>query len=121
MWLVDPDARDLSRPDRSRYVIDILPDFVEASEAGGEKVRINVVQVWVDPQVRGAWRDPHLMDYLEMRAERDRMAAIIRFSAYDSIVFLPATLSADGKAHVVPAEQTSSLCRTHTAAEIFGG
>lgn len=27
-WLVDPEAHGLSRPDRTHYVVDIMPDFL---------------------------------------------------------------------------------------------
>jgi hypothetical protein len=33
-WLVEDDTSDLSRPDRSHYVIDVMPDYVRWVDDG---------------------------------------------------------------------------------------
>lgn len=100
-WLVNDDTADLRRPDRSHYVVDMMPDFVTLAENGdgsGEAHNLEVVQVWVDPAHREAWRDPALLAYLERRAA-DGVAGIIRFNATDAIVVFAPALSADRQWH----------------------
>jgi hypothetical protein len=47
-WLVEDDTADQSRPDRAGYVIDIMPDFITATDnETGERFRVEVVQIWV--------------------------------------------------------------------------
>src|SRR5688572_10605312 len=57
-WLVEDDTADLSRPDRSGYVIDMMPDFITLQDhVTGVDQRMEVVQVWVDPRRPGSHRD----------------------------------------------------------------
>ena len=92
-WLVEDDTADLSRPDRSHYVIDIMPDFVTARpHDGGPPVHIQVVQVWVDPNHRDAHRDPQLRAYLARRGE-ENIAALIRYSETDGFVLAPPAMN----------------------------
>jgi hypothetical protein len=98
-WLVNADTADLARPDRSRYVIDITPDFVTISDNdSGESIKVEVVQVWCDPKHREAWRDPALLAYL-MRRGAEGVAAIIRWSARDALVVFPPNMAGDGQWH----------------------
>ena len=60
-WLVEDDTEGLSRPDRSHYVIDLMPDFVTLrDDATGQANHVQVVQIWVDPKHPDAHRDPAL-------------------------------------------------------------
>jgi hypothetical protein len=95
-WLVNNDAADLSRPDRSHYVIDIMPDFITITENNKEPVNIEVVQVWCDPNHRDAYKDPALLAYLARRGE-DGIAAIIRYAEHDGFVILPPAMTPNGK------------------------
>jgi len=100
-WLVNNDTADLARPDRSRYVIDITPDFVtltDKADASVPPVKVEVVQVWCDPKHRDAWRDPALLAYL-MRRGADGVAAIIRWSASEGMVVFPPNMAGDGQWH----------------------
>jgi hypothetical protein len=126
VWLSDPDAAGgMRRPDRTHYVVDIMPDFVVLKyDHGHDDHRVNVVQVWVDPAYPEAHRDPALRAYLAMRGEEDGMAALIRYSETEAWVLFPPALTPDGKWH----ERGSSrdgrdkdqLIGPHTAKEIFG-
>lgn len=114
-WLVNDDTGDLRRPDRSHYVIDIMPDFITIrhNETGAAR-HVQVVQVWIDPKHRDAHRDPALRAYLARRA-KDGIAALIRFDEMDAILlFAPGLV--DGEWH----EVRTNLMREkqHTAAEI---
>lgn len=115
-WLVQPeDTAALSRPDRSGYVIDIMPDFVTAIGDDGASQTIQVVQVWVDPGRPEAYKDLALMDYLERRAE-DNVAGLIRLSAVDGFVWAAPRFT-QGRGWV---ELRSTISKaTHGAREIF--
>jgi hypothetical protein len=101
-WLVNNDTAELSRPDRSHYVIDLMPDFVTLRDNNNNNNRthIEVVQIWVDPAHRDAWRDPHLLAYLERRG-REGVAALLRFGPGDVIGLFPPSMSEDQQWHEI--------------------
>jgi len=77
------------RPDRTHYVVDILPDFITAvDDASGQKVTVPVVQVWCDPGFPLAHRDPDLRKYLDERG-KDGVAALIRYGSGDAFALIP--------------------------------
>lgn len=103
-WLSEPEATaGLSRPDRSRYVVDTMPDFITLREnASGAVQKFEVVQVWCDPAHREAHRDPALRAYLAKIAEEDGVGAIVRYGAEgDSFVLFAPALAGDGQWHEV--------------------
>lgn len=73
----------LRRPDRTRYVINPVPDYVEADDERGH-FKIAVIEIWCDPNFPDAWRDPALLAYLEYRARKDGCAALIRYGSDDA-------------------------------------
>jgi hypothetical protein len=92
-WLTGEDTADLSRPDRSRYVIDMAPDFVEATDNATKAINnIPVIQVWLDPKFPNAHRDPALRAFLERRG-REGYAALIRYDSSDGFVLFPPALT----------------------------
>jgi hypothetical protein len=100
-WLTGDDTADLNRPDRSRYVIDLMPDFITLRpHDGSEPTNIQVVQVWCDPHEPDAWRDPALLAYLERRG-KEGMAALIRFDNKRAITVFAPSMSEDGQWHEV--------------------
>ena len=113
-WLVDDDTADLSRPDRSHYVLDLMPDFVTLrDDKAGEARHIEVVQIWVDPKFPDAHRDPALRAYLERRAE-ENIVGLVRWDNEKAIVIFPPALSSDGRWH----ERTSAFRQeAHTIEE----
>jgi hypothetical protein len=97
-WLVNDDTADLRRPDRSRYVIDVMPDIVRIVPGDGrDPIEVHVVQVWVDPKYRDAHKDPALRAYMERRAEKDGMATIVRFNEREALVLFPPHLTGNGQ------------------------
>ena len=115
-WLVGDDTADLSRPDRSNYIIDVMPDFVTVRDnQTGKTFPLEVVQVWCDPKHRDAHRDPALRAYLFRRALEGK-AAIIRYSATDAVTLLAPPLNTDGEWLEIGGESEE---RTHSAAEII--
>ena len=99
-WLVNDDADDLQRPDRSHYVIDIMPDIVRVRDnETGKETMISALQVWVDPAHRDAHKDPALRAYIQRRAERENMLALIRYSPSEGFALMPPALCADGQWH----------------------
>jgi hypothetical protein len=102
-WLADPQTARMPRPDRCHYVIDLEYDYITAIPIeGGESSRVAVIQVWVDPAFRNAHRAPELRAYLAMRAERDHVAAIIRWSSTDAVVLAPPSMTNDGSWQELP-------------------
>lgn len=95
-WLVEDDTADLRRPDRSHYVIDIMPDFVTVrDDESGNLEHIQVVQIWVDPKFPDAHRDPALRAYLERRAE-ERIIGLVRYDNERGFAIFPPKLSSTG-------------------------
>jgi hypothetical protein len=100
-WLTGDDTAELRRPDRSRYVVDVMPDYVTHVDGEtGERLNVEVVQIWCDPKARDAWRDPALLDYIERRGNEGK-AAIVRFNQREAVIVFPPALSADDKWHFV--------------------
>lgn len=94
-WLVNDDTADLRRPDRSRYVIDVMQDFVTLRpNDGSEPYNVPVVQIWCDAKAPDAWRDPALLAYLDRRG-KDGVAAIIRFDNKRGITVFPPSMTGD--------------------------
>jgi hypothetical protein len=117
-WLTGDDTADLHRPDRSRYVIDLVPDFVTLQpHDGSEPTNIQVVQIWVDPATPDAWRDHALLAYIERRG-KDGMAAIIRFDNKRAITVFPPSMSEDGQWHEV---HNGELRPQHVGADLIRG
>lgn len=93
-WLTDASTDELARPDRSHYVLDPIPDFVEVDlHDGTSSIRVPVVQVWVDPKFPRAHEDPALRRWLAMRGERYGEAAIIRYDSEAGFVLFPPALT----------------------------
>ncbi|MHC2581127.1 hypothetical protein ACVI1J_006756 [Bradyrhizobium diazoefficiens] len=113
-WLINDDAAELSRPDRSHYVIDLMPDFITITNGDGSKQNIQVVQIWVDPKYPDAHRDPALRRWLYRRAE-DGIAALIRFNACDALTVFAPPFDDKGEWHEISGARTGA---THSFAEI---
>jgi hypothetical protein len=115
-WLAEDDTADLSRPDRSHYVLDIMPDFVTLrDDATGEIQTVQVVQIWVDPDYPDAHRDPALRAYLERRA-KENIIGLVRWDDEHGMALFPPSLSRDGQWH----EQGSGRVeKSHTPQELF--
>lgn len=114
-WLIEDDTADLSRPDRAGYVIDALPDFITIRHNDtGEELRIEVVQVWIDPHRPDAHKDPAFRSYLERRGEEGK-AALIRFDAMRAMILFPPALTGNGEWY-----EAWSACeqQQHSAVEI---
>lgn len=97
-WLTEDRTENLRRPDRSGYVIDIMPDFVTVKdEDSGEKQHIPVLQIWVDPARPDAWRkDKGLLDYIARLGAEEAMCALIRNGSSDAIFLAPPAVNSDG-------------------------
>ncbi|HEX3522501.1 MAG TPA: hypothetical protein VHT52_10490 [Stellaceae bacterium] len=84
-WLTNAEEMaGLSRPDRSHYVIDPMPEFITVTDRGEPKP-IGVVQVWCDPDYPDAHRDPALRAWLEKR----NMPALVRYDNKHGLVIFP--------------------------------
>lgn len=112
-WLLNDDAGELRRPDRSHYVIDVMPEYITLGDEDGVQHRVRVVQVWVDPKHPDAHRDPALRAWLE---RRPGWAALVRYSAHEGFVIFPPNMSGDGQFHEM--KSTHPPTETHTAADL---
>lgn len=109
-WLVNDDTADLSRPDRSHYVVDIMPDFITANGSS-----VQVVQIWNDPRYPDAHRDPALRRYLERRALEGKVG-LVRYNAKDAFTLLAPSLNDDRRWLEL---HGTSLGRSHRPDEIM--
>lgn len=98
-WLVNDDTDDLHRPDRSHYVIDIMPDFVTLVDLSGNERHLPAIQIWVDENYPDAHRDPALRAYLSRQGEIDSSVAIIRSGSSEGFVLIPPTMMEDHQWH----------------------
>lgn len=90
-WLDDEATGALSRPDRSHYVIDPLPDYITLQpDDGGEPTKWPVLQIWIDPAYPDAHHDPKLRAMLDA----NRAAALIRPFG---LVIAPPSLTSSGR------------------------
>jgi hypothetical protein len=115
-WLNEPEATaKLSRPDRSHYVIDMMPDYVTAvDDETGAETKLEVVQVWCDPAHRDAHRDPALRAYLEEQAKQG-IGALIRYGSREAFFLMAPSISHDKQWH----EMAGQSCEvTHTPADL---
>lgn len=88
-WLVN-NAGDTARPDRTHYVIDIMPDTIRMkSPDHPEPIDVPCIQVWVDPDYPDAHRDPALRAWLLQVAEREGAVALIRYDERNAFALLP--------------------------------
>jgi hypothetical protein len=92
MWLVAPDARDLRRPDRAHYVVDVMPDYVRYEDVNLGEGTIPVAQIWADPQFPNCHRDPELRAWLERRRG---LAGLVRYGNERGIVIIPPAMNTD--------------------------
>jgi len=95
-WIVNDDTSDLSRPDRSHYVLDIAPDHItmENNETKATTA-IQVVQIWIDPKYPDAHRDPALRAYLLRRGEQG-IAALVRYDNKRALTIIPPNMVGEG-------------------------
>lgn len=76
------------RPDRSGYVIDIMPDYITLRpHDGAPEKRVPVRQVWIDPGRPDAWKDPELLMHL------GETSALLRYNSSRADVLVSPALS----------------------------
>jgi hypothetical protein len=96
-WLADKETGGMPGPDRCHYVIDIQEDYIEL--VGDTRQRMGVIQVWVDPAYRDAYRAPELRAYMLRMATEHHMATIVRYSSREAVTVFPPPLCDDGQWH----------------------
>lgn len=117
-WLVNDDAGNLSRPDRSHYVIDIMPDYVTLQDnATGEQHKVEVIQIWIDPRYPAAHRDPALRRYLD----RQGKIALVQFNSSDAIHLIPPSMTSDGQWRELEGKSEGREHSTMEIAAAIGG
>ena len=80
MWLIgasNPKLRDMRRPDRTHYVVDPTPDYIDIDDGDGRVTRELVLQIWCDPKYPDSHRDPALRAFLA----DTNLLALVRYSS----------------------------------------
>jgi hypothetical protein len=91
-WLLGEDVG--LRPDRSGYVVDMMPDFVTSvDDDDGRQKRWPVMQVWVDPARPDAHKAPALRRWIEQQGQELRMMTIVRFGNDGGMLICPPSMS----------------------------
>lgn len=89
-WLVDDEHGDLQRPDRSHFVVDVMPDIMRATEnATGQQHEFDVIVVWTERGHDDAHRDPGLRRYIE----RAGKPMLVRFHGGEAMLVSPPSRS----------------------------
>lgn len=120
-WLLEP-SLSLPRPDRSHYVIDILPDWVRVTE--DDKVRQQpVLQIWCDPGFPNAWRTPACRAFIERQARESGMITIIRYSENpeDGLSVIPPSMTVDHEWLEIPCRSGGPTSHENITAAIMRG
>lgn len=93
-WLSDPTTSGMPRPDRAHYVIDVTWDHITMrDEQTGALQHVPVVQVWVDPAFRSAYKSPELREFMAEMGIRHGAATLVRWnSREDALVVFPPAL-----------------------------
>jgi hypothetical protein len=112
-WLYQDDTADLSRPDRSHYVLDIMPDFITATDDSGT-FDIEIIQIWVDPKYPDAHHDPALRAYLAEQGKRN-VAGLIRYGETEAFVLVPPAMTGG---EWIEHRDTQMRPKTHSAQEV---
>jgi len=73
----------ISRPDRSHYVVDPMPDYVILAGTDQGDIKMPIVQIWIDPKYPDAHRDPALRAWLDSI----NMGALVRYTNEHGINF----------------------------------
>ncbi len=77
-WLVNDDMDDQPRPDRSRIVVDMMPDIIRTTNnETGEVQTMPVIVAWVDPKHRDAWQSEAFARYVE----RQTVPVLLRYGS----------------------------------------
>jgi hypothetical protein len=114
-WLVDEDTGDLKRPDRSHYVVDNFPDYVETQQHGSdERTPVEVIQIWADTDYPDAHQDPALRAYLIRKA----MPGLVRFGGHEAFILVPPNRHPEGP-HFLEIRTNLRKGPAHTAFEVI--
>jgi hypothetical protein len=117
-WLTSPTTSKLKRPDRTHYVVDLIPDMIRVTNnATGEANEMVVTQVWLDPAFPDAWRDDDLLEFIEASGR----PAMIRLNRTEGFAVFPPSVTGEqkfiisGSAESVPTITGSRLLDQLTA------
>lgn len=92
-WLTGEGTEDLRRPDRSGYVIDMMPDIIRVTAGDDHPPRdVEVVQVWADATRPNAWREDIAFTAFMIRHAEQGRPTLIRFNSADALVVLAPVL-----------------------------
>jgi hypothetical protein len=97
-WLVDPEATELRRPDRSGFVVDTVPDLIRVTDNGtGEMREVMVTQVWIDPARPEAASDPAVRRHAERRARDHGEVLLLRHGSTYATALIAPSMTSNGQ------------------------
>jgi hypothetical protein len=111
-WITSQLPRDMRRPDRAHYVIDIMPDYSKAVLADGKTIDIPVMQIWCDPDYKDAHKDPALRAWLD----ENHICGLVRYGSSRAKLIGPPSVNAGGVWY--EGEETDATMPSHTLDEI---
>lgn len=114
-WLVNEDMDDMPRPDQAHYVVDIVPDFITATNPGVKDAHVPIIQIWIDPKFPDAHRDPRLRAWLVRLKD---YAALVRYDEGEALFLLPPHMSDTGEWEEIGPNRTNVHPTRHSAEEI---
>jgi hypothetical protein len=113
-WLACADeTRDMRRPDRCHYVVDIMADYVTTSE--GQQVP--VIQIWGDVRYPDAHKDPALRAFLE----KIEMPGLVRFENKRGLLIVPPCRSDDKRWIEIESKWHPQQHNAEEIAQVCGG
>ena len=116
-WLLQEGTTELSRPDRSHYVIDLMPDFITlGNNQTGERREQPCLQVWMDPDFPDAHEDPGLRQVLVT----NNIPALLRYGSHEAKVLFPPALAEDGEWHLVDSGMKEGEHKMEEIAKVLG-
>lgn len=89
-WLTRDGTEGMPRPDKCRFVIDPIPDYVTGTDKdSGTTFDWPVVQIWGDPDFPETHLDPRLWKFLEKEARRTSAVGLFRYDTRALILVTP--------------------------------
>lgn len=107
-WLADkPNTESLSRPDRSHFVIDMVPDTIKQKFEDGTERELGCVQIWADPAFPEVHHGAEMRRYMAHMAKEYGLLTLVRWNSRDAIAIFPPSVCADGEWHEIAGNVTA--------------
>ena len=109
-WLADrANTLGMQRPDRSHFVIDLVPDTItrKFDDPAIPDQQVGVIQVWIDPAFPEVLKGAELRGYMAHMAEKFGYPTLVRFNSRDALCVFPPAISHDRQWHEISGNVTA--------------